>query len=109
MIIKSYEANKATLKEYTIILLYGKNEGLQNETIEKNFIVDFKGAVNKYDENEFINSYETISSEILTKSLFDKKKIFIISRAGEKIRDIDLTIRNFCHLPKVDRIKSYIS
>ena len=85
MIIKSYEANKVTLKEYIIILLYGKNEGLQNETIEKNFIVDFKGAVNKYDENEFINSYETISSEILTKSLFDKKKIFIISRAGEKI------------------------
>tara|TARA_A100001035_G_scaffold189508_1_gene151250 strand:- start:210 stop:1187 length:978 start_codon:yes stop_codon:yes gene_type:complete len=85
MIIKSYEANKAKLKEFIIILLYGKNEGLQNETIEKNFIVDFKGAVNKYDENEFINSYETISSEILTKSLFDKKKIFIISRAGEKI------------------------
>ena len=85
MIIKSYEANKVTLKEYIIILLYGKNEGLQNEIIEKNFIFDFKGTVNKYDENEFINSYETISSEILTKSLFDEKKIFIISRAGEKI------------------------
>ena len=85
MIIKSYEANKATLKEYTIILLYGKNEGLQNEIIERNFIVDFKGTVNKYDENEFINSYETISSEILTKSLFDEKKILIISRVGEKI------------------------
>ena len=74
MIIKSYEANKVTLKEYIIILLYGKNEGLQNEIIEKNFIFDFKGTVNKYDENEFINSYETISSEILTKSLFDEKK-----------------------------------
>ncbi len=85
MIIKSYEANKVTLKEYIIILLYGKNEGLQNEIIEKNFIFDFKGTVNKYDENEFINSYETISSEILTKSLFDEKKILIISRVGEKI------------------------
>ena len=77
MIIKSYEANKATLKEYTIILLYGKNEGLQNEIIERNYIVDFKGTVNKYDENEFINSYETISSEILTKPLFDEKKKLI--------------------------------
>ena len=85
MIIKSHEANKAKLKEYIIILLYGKNEGLQNETIKKNFIDDFKGSVNKYDENEFLNNYETISSEILTKSLFDEKKILIISRVGEKI------------------------
>ena len=84
MIIKSYEANKATLKEYTIILLYGKNEGLQNEIIERNFIVDFKGTVNKYDENEFINSYETISSEILTKSLFDEKKNINNLQSGRK-------------------------
>ena len=74
MIIKSYEANKTNLKGRSIILLYGKNEGLQNETVEKNFITNFKGSINKYDENEFINNYETISSEILTKSLFDEKK-----------------------------------
>ena len=85
MIIKSYEANKSNLEERSIILLYGKNEGLQNETVEKTFIADFNGSINKYDENEFINSYEIISSEILTKSLFDEKKILIISRVGEKI------------------------
>ena len=85
MIIKSYEANKTNLKGRSIILLYGKNEGLQNETLEKNFLINFIGSINKYDENEFINNYETISSEILTKSLFDEKKILIISRVGEKI------------------------
>ena len=85
MIIKSYEANKSNLEGRSIILLYGKNEGLQNETVEKTFIADFKGSINKYDENEFINSYETIYSEILTKSLFDEKKILIISRVGERI------------------------
>ncbi len=85
MIIKSYEANKSNLEERSIILLYGKNEGLQNETMEKTFIAGFKGSINKYDENEFINSYDTISSEILTKSLFDEKKLLIISRVGEKI------------------------
>ena len=85
MIIKSYEANKSNLERRNMILLYGKNEGLQNETVEKTFIADFKGSINKYDENEFINSYETISSEILTKSLFDEKKILIISRVGERI------------------------
>ena len=85
MIIKSYEANKSNLEGRSIILLYGKNEGLQNETVEKTFIAGFKGSINKYDENEFINSYDTISSEILTKSLFDEKKLLIISRVGEKI------------------------
>ena len=85
MIIKSYEANKTNLKGRSIILLYGKNEGLQNETLEKNFLINFIGSINKYDENEFINSYETISSEIITKSLFDEEKILIISRVGEKI------------------------
>ena len=68
MIIRSYEANKTNLEGRSIILLYGKNEGLQNETVEKTFIADFKGSINKYEENEFINNYETISSEILTKS-----------------------------------------
>ena len=85
MIIKSYEANKSNLEGRSIILLYGKNEGLQNETVEKTFIADFNGSINKYDENEFINSYDTISSEILTKSLFDEKKILIISRVGDRI------------------------
>ena len=85
MIIKSYEANKSNLEGRSIILLYGKNEGLQNETVEKTFISGFKGSIDKYDENEFINTYEIIFSEILTKSLFDEKKLLIISRVGEKI------------------------
>ena len=60
MIIKSYEANKSNLEGRSIILLYGKNEGLQNETVEKTFISGFKGSIDKYDENEFINTYEII-------------------------------------------------
>ena len=85
MIIKSYEVNKKNIKDYDIFLFYGKNEGLQNEIIEKNFVTDSKGSINKYEESEFINNYETISSEILTKSLFDEEKLLIISRVGEKI------------------------
>ncbi len=85
MIIKSYEVNKKNIKDYDIFLFYGKNEGLQNEIIEKNFVTGSKGSINKYEESEFINNYETISSEILTKSLFDEEKLLIISRVGEKI------------------------
>ena len=85
MIIKSYEVNKINIKDYDIFLFYGKNEGLQNEIIEKNFVKGNKGSINKYEESEFINNYETISSEILTKSLFDEEKLLIVSRVGEKI------------------------
>ena len=85
MIIKSYEVNKVNIKDYDIFLFYGKNEGLQNEIIEKNFVKGNKGSINKYEESEFINNYETISSEILTKSLFDEEKLLIVSRVGEKI------------------------
>ena len=85
MIIKSYEVNKVILSESNFVLFYGKNEGLQNEIIEKNFIYNFEGEINKYDEIEFISNYETIYSELLTKSLFDKKRVIIISRVSEKI------------------------
>ena len=85
MIIKSYEINKINLNKSNIILLYGKNEGLQNEIIEKNFIYSFKGEINKYDEVEFIGNYETIYSELLNKSLFNEKKLIIISRVGERV------------------------
>ena len=50
MIVKSYEINKINLNKSNIILLYGKNEGLQNEIIEKNFIHSFKGEINKYEQ-----------------------------------------------------------
>ena len=68
MIIKNFEISKISSNKNNIFLLYGKNEGLQNEIIEKNFIINFKGNINKYDESEFINNYQTISSEIFVNS-----------------------------------------
>ena len=66
-------------------MFYGKNDGLQNEVINDIFTSNFKGNVNKYDETEFINNYETLASELLTSSLFEKEKIIIISRTSDKI------------------------
>ncbi len=85
MIFKSYEIKKIDFSKHNIILLYGKNEGLQNEIIEKNFTDNFRGNISKYEENEFINNYQTVVTEILAKSLFEKEKILVISRVGEKI------------------------
>tara|TARA_B100000242_G_C42996904_1_gene463022 strand:+ start:72 stop:1049 length:978 start_codon:yes stop_codon:yes gene_type:complete len=84
MIFKQFQLNKLNLDQYNFFLFYGKNEGLQNEIIERYFIKDFKGEVIKYDENEILNNIENIISEILNKSLFSSKKILIISRTSEK-------------------------
>ena len=84
MIFKQFQLNKLNLDQYNFFLLYGKNDGFQNEIIERYFIKDFKGEVIKYDENEILNNSESIIVEILNKSLFSNKKILIISRTSDK-------------------------
>ncbi len=60
MIVKYFETKKFEFNNYNIFLLYGKNEGLQNEVIENYFLENFDGQLNKYEENEFILSKEII-------------------------------------------------
>ncbi len=85
MIKKYFDLKKTNLDDYNLYLFYGNNDGLQNEVINDNFTNNFKGSVNRYDENEFINNYEVVSSELLTSSLFEKEKIIIISRTSDKL------------------------
>ena len=85
MIVRRFELKKFNKKSYNLVLLYGKNEGLQKEVLSENFISNFDGIVNKYDESDFIYNFETILSEILNKSLFDDSKIIIVSRVSDKI------------------------
>ena len=85
MIIKYFDLKKTNLDNYNLYLFYGNNDGLQNEVIKDNFTNNFKGSVNRYDENEFINNYEVVLSELLTSSLFEKEKIIIISRTSDKL------------------------
>jgi len=85
MIKKNFELGKLNVKNFNLFLMYGKNEGLKKEIINKHFTKNFLGQINKYDEREFIDNAETIISEILNKSLFDNEKLIIISRVTEKI------------------------
>ena len=85
MIIKRFELNKNKINKFNFFLLYGKNEGLQNEIIDLHLIKDFDGEIIKYDESEFLKSKEIIISELLNRSLFESKKIILISRVTEKI------------------------
>ena len=64
--------------------MYGKNEGLKNEILHSQFINEFEGQIDKYDEIEFISNKDAIISKFLNKSLFEEKKIIIISRATDK-------------------------
>ena len=77
---------------YNLYLLYGKNEGFQNEVISEKFLKNFNGELNRYDENEFINNNETLISEFYTKSLFDDEKIIVISRSTDKIVKFKISI-----------------
>ena len=85
MIIKSYELNKKIVDKYRFYLLYGKNEGLQNEIIQSQFLKNFEGQIDKYDEIEFLKNYENIIAELLNRSFFESNKILIISRTSDKI------------------------
>ena len=94
MIIKHFELTKDKISKFNYYLFHGKNEGLKKEIIERNFIKNFKGNIDKYDENYFISNKETIISELLSKSLFEDRKIIIISRVTDKIiKIIDEIVR----------------
>ena len=85
MIVKYYEINKTDLSKFNYFLIYGKNEGLKKEIINKKILKKIEGEIIKYDDNEFINNYDEILSNVLNKSLFVEKKIIIIYRVGERI------------------------
>ena len=85
MIIRSYEFNKINLTKYNLFHFYGKNHGLKNEIIFEFFLKNFDGTINKYDEEDFIKNNKIILSEIVNKSLFESKKILIISRSTDKL------------------------
>ena len=94
MIIKHFELTKDKISKFNYYLFHGKNEGLKKEIIERNFIKNFNGNIDKYDESYFISNKETIISELLSKSLFEDRKIIIISRVTDKIiKIIDEIVR----------------
>ncbi len=85
MIIKNFELKKIDKAKLKILLFYGKNDGLKEDTINETFLKSFNGNLNRYDEQNFITNYENIVSELLNESLFENNKIIIISRVSDKI------------------------
>ena len=88
MIIKSYELNKIDVNTNKIFLLYGQNEGLKNEITKKYFTNKFKENIYRYDEKEIIDNKSNFFNGILSRSFFEEKKLFIISRVTDKLNSI---------------------
>ena len=116
MILKSFEIKKIDQNINHLILFYGKNEGLKNETL--NILIKDKNKISNYEEKEILDNENNFIENISSKSLFDQEKIIIIKRATDKILKIveilnlknleDVTIFiNSDNLEKKSKLRSF--
>ena len=83
MILKTFELYKIE-DSAVFYLVYGKNEGLKTECINK-ILSKNDIKVFNYDEKQIIGETETFYENILSNSLFESSKRIIINRASDKI------------------------
>jgi len=96
-------------------LLYGKNNGFKKE-FTKN-IIKKKNNVFNYEEKDILDNKDGFIEDLLTKSLFDDRKIIIIKRSTDKILNIiedvlskkikDIIILNADNLEKKSKLRSF--
>jgi DNA polymerase-3 subunit delta len=103
MILKSFDINKINLNIHHLILFYGKNEGLKNESLY-NLNKD-KINISNYEEKEILDNENNFIENILSKSLFEKQKFIIIKRATDKI----LKIIEILHLKNLEETTIILS
>ena len=65
MIFKNNDIKKINLEKNKIILFYGQNEGLKNETI--NILLNNSNNVSIYDEKEILDRTENFSRRFIFK------------------------------------------
>jgi len=97
MILKSFEERKIDLTNQKIHLLYGENQGQINDFLKDVFKKNFKDEIFTYDEVEVIKNEDLIYEKLQTKSFFDEKKLVIINRSTDKIKNLieDVILKNF--------------
>ena len=115
MIIKSFEINKINISKNNIILMYGKNEGFKKQLTDK--LTSNFNDIETYEEKEILDNSNNFLENILNKSLFSEKQIFLIKRASDKIHKIieeihlkeisDTIIIHSDNLEKKSKLRSY--
>ena len=88
MIVKTFEIKKISLEKVKLFLFYGENEGYKNEIIKEKFEKNYPNQIYRYDEKEIMDKKNDFFHSILSKSFFDNKKLIIISRVTDKIKDV---------------------
>ncbi len=117
MIVKSYEIKNKEISNFKFFFIYGENEGLKNDIINK--IKSNHGFKEiKYEEAQVLSNKSEFYNEINNRSLFDEKKTYLIERCSEKISEIileyidkdieDLIIINCGILEKKSKIRNLL-
>ena len=88
MIIKSYQIKDININKNKFILFYGINEGFKKEEILNLIVKEKNENISKYEEKEILENSENFLNSILSKSLFEDKKIIIINQATDKILNL---------------------
>lgn len=88
MIVKHFEIQKKDLKDNKFFLLYGKNEGLIQETIEKSLQPILPKNVFNYEEKEILDNINSFKEQLFNKSLFENEKLIIIKRITDKLASL---------------------
>ena len=76
MIVKYFEIKKINLDINKVILLYGKNEGLKNETT--NLLIRDNSEVDYYEESNILDNSNSFIDNINSKSLLERKKPLLL-------------------------------
>ena len=117
MILKSFDIDKSNISEFKLFIIYGENDGLKKEIIQK-IKKKHNGKEIKYEEEQILKNKDNFFSELKNKSLFEDKKILYVDRCTEKISEIileldknyldDLLIINCGSLEKKSKIRNLI-
>ena len=91
MILKSFEIDKKDISKIKFFLIYGENEGLKREIINK-IISHNEGKKISFEESQILKNKHDFFNEITNKSLFEKERIFLLERCTDKISEIILDI-----------------
>ena len=95
MIYKSYivEQNIKDLKE-NCILFYGENLGLKNEIKDKIRVHNKDSEIIIFNQEEILKDKNLLINEMQNISLFEKKKVYFINDANDKIFPIIENLKN---------------
>ena len=85
MIVKYFELKKNVIQDKKFFLLYGKNEGLIQETIKTSLKPILSKNIFYYEEKEILDDINSFKDKLVNKSFFENEKLIIVKRTSDKL------------------------